>query len=162
RLHDRYKADALVLSGGCAMNSVAAGKIAERSPFTRVYVPPAPGDAGGAIGAALWVWAGAGGGGRPEPMTQAALGPAYPGEAVGEWFEGEDDDVPFMSKVLGVRSKKRALIPAVVHVDGTGRLQTVERAANPRYYDLIRAFGRRTGVPMVLNTSFNENEPIVN
>jgi carbamoyltransferase len=255
RLHEQYRTDTLVLSGGCAMNSVAAGKVAERSPFTRVYVPPAPGDAGGAIGAALWVWAEAGGG-RPEPMTHAALGPGYADEgiadllerrradvesegcrvervtdegalcsrtaeavangdvvgwyhgrmewgpralgnrsivcdprradmkqilnrkikrresfrpfapsvlreAVGEWFEG-DDDVPFMSKVLQVRAQKRALIPAVVHVDGSGRLQTVERAANPRYYDLIRAFSRLTDVPMVLNTSFNENEPIVN
>ena len=57
--------------------------------------------------------------------------------------------------------KKRALIPAVTHVDGSGRLQTVERDSNPRYYGLIREFGRQTGVPMVLNTSFNENEPIV-
>jgi carbamoyltransferase len=256
RLHARYGTDALVLSGGCAMNSVAAGKVAERSPFTSVYVPAAPGDAGGAIGAALMVSARLDGG-RPRPMAHAALGPAYSQEeirelldrrrddvqregcradevadetalcsrvadavangdvvgwfhgrmewgpralgnrsivcdprrgdmkqilnrkikrresfrpfapsvlrdAVGEWFEGEDDDVPFMSKVLVVRDEKRALIPAVVHVDGTGRLQTVERDANPRYYELIRAFNRRTGVPMVLNTSFNENEPIVN
>ena len=256
RLHARYGTDSLVLSGGCAMNSVAAGKVAERSPFTSVYVPAAPGDAGGAIGAALMVSARLDGG-RPRPMAHAALGPAYSQEeirelldrrrddvqregcradevadetalcsrvadavangdvvgwfhgrmewgpralgnrsivcdprrgdmkqilnrkikrresfrpfapsvlrdAVGEWFEGEDDDVPFMSKVLVVRDEKRALIPAVVHVDGTGRLQTVERDANPRYYELIRAFNRRTGVPMVLNTSFNENEPIVN
>ncbi len=256
RLHARYGTTALVLSGGCAMNSVAAGKVGERSPFTSVYVPPAPGDAGGAIGAALWVSARLNGG-RPQPMTDAALGPGYSQEeigalldrrrddvqragcrvdevadetalcsrvadavangdvvgwfhgrmewgpralgnrsivcdprrgdmkqilnrkikrresfrpfapsvlreAVGEWFEGEDDDVPFMSKVLAVRGEKRPLIPAVVHVDGTGRLQTVERDANPRYYELVRAFSRRTGVPMVLNTSFNENEPIVN
>ena len=256
RLHARYGTEALVLSGGCAMNSVAAGKVAERSPFTSVYVPAAPGDAGGAIGAALMVSARLDGG-RPQPMAHAALGPAYSQEeiralldrrrddveragcrvdevvdetalcsrvaeavangdvvgwfhgrmewgpralgnrsivcdprrddmkqilnrkikrresfrpfapsvlreAVGEWFEGEDDDVPFMSKVLVVRDEKRALIPAVVHVDGTGRLQTVERDANPRYHELIRAFGRHTGVPMVLNTSFNENEPIVN
>jgi carbamoyltransferase len=255
RLHARYGCDALVLSGGCAMNSVAAGKVPERSPFTRVYVPPAPGDAGGAIGAALWVWTRLNGRRRPEPMNHAALGPAYSSktiadlvtdrrdalerngcrvahvgdegalcarvaeaiangdvvgwfhgrmewgpralgnrsilcdprradmkqilnrkikrresfrpfapsvlrEAVGEWFE-RDDDVPFMSKVLEVRSEKRSLVPAVVHVDGTGRLQTVDRASNPRYYDLLKSFDRLTGVPMVLNTSFNENEPIV-
>jgi carbamoyltransferase len=77
------------------------------------------------------------------------------------WFEA-DDDVPFMSKVFRLRNEKRELVPAVVHVDGTGRLQTVERAANPRYYEVIAAFDRLTGVPMVLNTSFNENEPIVN
>ena len=60
-----------------------------------------------------------------------------------------------------VRADKRALIPAAVHVDGTGRIQTVERSANPRYYGLIEEFGRLTGVPVLLNTSFNRNEPIV-
>ncbi len=67
-----------------------------------------------------------------------------------------------MIKVYPIRPEKRPLIPAVTHVDGTGRLQTVSRRANPRYWKLIRAFEERTGVPMVLNTSFNENEPIVN
>jgi carbamoyltransferase len=81
-------------------------------------------------------------------------------EAVGEWFE-TDDDVPFMEKVFVVREDKRAEIPAVVHIDGTGRLQTVTRDSNPRYYRLIEAFRELTGVPMLLNTSFNENEPIV-
>ena len=66
-----------------------------------------------------------------------------------------------MEKVLVVRPEKRGLIPAVVHVDGTGRLQTVEKATNPLYHRLIEAFEERTGVPMVLNTSLNENEPIV-
>ena len=81
-------------------------------------------------------------------------------EAVGEWFE-EDDDVPFMMKVFQIMEDKRALIPAVTHVDGSGRLQTVTEADNGRYYQLIKAFSKLTGVPMVLNTSFNENEPIV-
>jgi carbamoyltransferase len=81
-------------------------------------------------------------------------------EAVGEWFE-RDGDVPFMMQVYPIRQEKRALIPAVTHVDGSGRLQTVSEAANGRYYRLIRAFAERTGIPMVLNTSFNENEPIV-
>ena len=81
-------------------------------------------------------------------------------EAVPEWFEC-DDDVPFMMQVYPVREGKRALVPAVTHVDGSGRLQTVTRAANPRYYALIEAFCALTGVPMVLNTSFNENEPVV-
>jgi carbamoyltransferase len=81
-------------------------------------------------------------------------------EAVPEWFE-RDGDVPFMMQVYPIREEKRTLIPAVTHVDGTGRLQTVSEAANGRYYRLIRAFAQRTGVPMVLNTSFNENEPIV-
>jgi len=66
-----------------------------------------------------------------------------------------------MLQVLPIRPDRRSQIPAVTHVDGTGRLQTVERAANPRYYALIETFFRLTGVPMVLNTSFNENEPVV-
>src|SRR5437588_7567619 len=81
-------------------------------------------------------------------------------EAVGEWFE-QDGDVPFMMQVYQIRAEKRGLIPAVTHVDGSGRLQTVTREANPLYYDLINAFRDLTGVPMVLNTSFNENEPVV-
>ena len=81
-------------------------------------------------------------------------------EHVAEWFD-TDDDVPFMMQVYPIRAEKRALIPAVTHVDGSGRLQTVTRDTNPRYYALIEAFRELTGVPMVLNTSFNENEPIV-
>jgi len=81
-------------------------------------------------------------------------------EAVPQWFE-LDGDVPFMMQVFPIRAEQRALIPAVTHVDGSGRLQTVERATNPRYYRLIEAFRDLTGVPMVLNTSFNENEPVV-
>jgi carbamoyltransferase len=81
-------------------------------------------------------------------------------EAVPEWFD-LDGEVPFMMQVYPIRAEKRPLIPAVTHVDGTGRLQTVSEAANGRYYRLIRAFAERTGVPMLLNTSFNENEPIV-
>ena len=81
-------------------------------------------------------------------------------EHVTDWFE-LDDDVPFMMKVFQIREEKRAQIPAVTHVDGSGRLQTVYRDTNQRYYDLITAFHELTGVPMVLNTSFNENEPVV-
>jgi len=81
-------------------------------------------------------------------------------EAVPEWFE-TDDDVPFMMQVYQIREEKRPLIPAVTHVDGSGRLQTVYRSTNPRYYRLIEAFRGLTGVPVVLNTSFNENEPVV-
>jgi carbamoyltransferase len=60
-----------------------------------------------------------------------------------------------------VRPEKRALVPATTHVDGSGRLQTVHRETNPRYHRLIETFRELTGVPMVLNTSFNENEPVV-
>jgi len=81
-------------------------------------------------------------------------------EAVPEWFE-LDGDVPFMMQVYSIRADKRPLIPAVTHVDGSGRLQTVTQAANPLYHRLISEFLALTGVPMVLNTSFNENEPVV-
>jgi carbamoyltransferase len=246
-LHARYRNDALCLAGGCAMNSVANGKVLRRSPFKRVYVQAAAGDAGGAIGAALAV-----GAGRRSRMEHAYWGPEYSDaqvdallasrsgdlkshaisrksgtelstyvaraiadgkvvgwfqgrlewgpralgnrsiladprradmkevlnkkvkrresfrpfapsilrEAAGAWFE-EEADVPFMTQVFQVRAEKRAQIPAVTHVDGSGRLQTVRREANPRFYGLIEAFGALTGVPILLNTSFNENEPIV-
>jgi len=79
---------------------------------------------------------------------------------VSDWFE-EDDDVPFMMKVFQIREEKRSEIPAVTHVDGSGRLPTVYERTNPRYHGLISAFHEQTGVPIVLNTSFNENEPVV-
>jgi carbamoyltransferase len=82
-------------------------------------------------------------------------------EYVNEFFE-VNDEVPFMEKVFPIREEKRALIPAVTHVDGTGRLQSVDRNVAPRYYQLIETFRQKTGIPILLNTSFNENEPIVN
>ena len=82
-------------------------------------------------------------------------------EYVAEYFE-LSGDVPFMEKVYPIRPEKRALLPAVTHVDGSGRLQTVDKTVTPRYYQLIETFRRKTGVPILLNTSFNENEPIVN
>jgi len=81
-------------------------------------------------------------------------------ERVGDFFECSKPS-PFMTFAYSVRSEKRSAIPAPTHVDGTGRLQTVSRAANPRYWRLIYEFGELTGVPVVLNTSFNDNEPIV-
>jgi carbamoyltransferase len=81
-------------------------------------------------------------------------------EYVADWFD-VDDDVPHMTKVLPVLAEKRSLVPAIVHVDGSGRLQTVSRDDNPLYYQLIHAFHCRTQIPMLLNTSFNENEPVV-
>jgi carbamoyltransferase len=80
---------------------------------------------------------------------------------VHEYFE-KTDKVPFMEKVFAIRKEKHAVIPAVTHVDGTGRLQSVSKEVSPRYYNLIEAFRQKTGVPILLNTSFNENEPIVN
>ena len=81
-------------------------------------------------------------------------------EHVGEWFE-QDSDVPFMMQVFQIREQMRSQIPAVTHADGSGRLQTVYEHTNSRYYGLISSFYEKTGVPMVLNTSFNENEPVV-
>ena len=87
--------------------------------------------------------------------------PSILAEQVDAFFE-VNDRVPFMEKVFPIRKDKQHLIPAVTHVDGTGRLQSVEKDTNPRYYNLINAFFKKTGVPILLNTSFNENEPIVN
>ena len=252
-VHRRYGHTAVALAGGCAYNSVANGKIRDRTPFKQIYLQSAAGDAGGAIGAAYAVWHR--NGARTAPMTHGFWGPSFTDadigalladrraaieaercsvrriddekelvdmtaqavadglvvgwfqgrmewgpralgnrsilgdprradmkdilnlkikrresfrpfapsilrEAVTDWFE-RDDDVPFMLQVFPIRPERRGQIPAVTHVDGTGRLQTVARASNPRYYAVIEAFNRLTGVPMVLNTSFNENEPVV-
>lgn len=93
-----------------------------------------------------------------EPFRPFA--PSILEEAVGDYFDQSYPD-PFMIKVYNVLPEKQAEIPAVTHVDGTGRLQTVSRAVNPLYWQLIKAFEAETGTPVVLNTSFNENEPIV-
>jgi carbamoyltransferase len=254
QLQQRSGITDLALAGGCANNSVANGKVRRQTRFRRVYVHAAPGDAGGALGAAFALWHRRGGV-RRFTMDHAYWGPGfedahfanlldvraedmlaagcagqlvdddrvlYPrvaqaiaqGKVVGwfqgrmewgpralgnrsivcdprradmkqilnakikrresfrpfapsvldcavaEWFE-EDDHVPFMTQVFQVREDKRGIIPAVTHVDGSGRLQTVYDHTNPRFYGLIQAFRDITGVPMVLNTSFNENEPVV-
>jgi carbamoyltransferase len=245
----------LCLAGGCGMNSVANGKVLARTGFRDLWVQPAAGDAGGAIGAAYAVWHELLGHPRGQVMEHAYLGPRFDDatiaaelerrrdalsaagctvrriededelcrltaariadgqvigwfhgrmewgpralgnrsilgdprradmkeilnrkikrresfrpfapsiirEAVADWFE-TDYDVPFMLQVYQVREERRPQIPAVTHVDGSGRLQTVRRSQNPRYHRLIEAFAELTGVPMVLNTSFNENEPVV-
>ena len=254
-LHARTRQRHLCLAGGCAMNSVANGKIRSNTPFTDVYIQPASGDNGTALGAAFHVWNQVLGKPRRFVMTHGYWGPEFvngqidealaarsadlhaagcdvrvmpdetslvewtaariaQGEIVG-WFQGrmewgaralgnrsiladprradmreiintkikfrekfrpfapsvleEAHDQyfsgsvtdPFMMHVYPVREDKRDVIPAVTHVDGSGRLQTVSRQSNPRYWELIRAFERHTGVPVILNTSFNENEPIV-
>ena len=86
--------------------------------------------------------------------------PSVLAESTGEYFE-KSYPSPFMTQAYSVRPEKRDSIPAPTHVDGTGRLQTVTQEANPRYWGLIREFANLTGVPVVLNTSFNDNEPIV-
>jgi carbamoyltransferase len=95
---------------------------------------------------------------KREPFRPFA--PSILEDRVGEYFE-QTHPAPSMLMVYQVKPDKRAQIPAVTHVDGSGRLQTVSRSTNPRYYDLIRDFDQLTGVPVVLNTSFNEDEPIV-
>ena len=93
-----------------------------------------------------------------EPFRPFA--PSILEEYVGEYFEKDYPD-PFMLKVYPIKTEKREIIPAVTHVDGTGRLQTVNKKLNPLYWRVIDEFRKLTGVPVVLNTSFNENEPIV-
>jgi len=95
--------------------------------------------------------------------TFRPFAPAILAKATGDYFEGANGlTAPYMEKVFMVRPEKRDAIPAVVHADGSGRLQTVDRAMSPLYYDMIAQFGKRTGIPIVLNTSFNlNNEPIV-
>lgn len=253
-LHKHHGTNNLCLAGGCAMNSVANGKVYRNTHFKKVYIQSAAGDAGGAIGAAYTVWHKLGGtrgfvmdhsywgphftdddikvllDGRgtalqnqgceieyvadeellcertAKAITEGkivgwfqgrmewgprALGnrsilgdprrsdmkdilnlkikrresfrpfaPSILREFVSDWFE-QDDDVPFMMQVYPVRKEKQLQIPAVTHVDGSGRLQTVMFETNPRYHNLIRMFGEMTGVPLILNTSFNENEPVV-
>jgi len=93
-----------------------------------------------------------------EPFRPFA--PVVLAEHAAEFFEIDQTD-PFMTMAPRVRTDKAHLIPAAVHVDGTARIQTVDRSANPRYYRLIEEFARRTGIPIILNTSFNHREPIV-
>jgi len=243
---------AVCLAGGVAFNCVANGKIFDQTPFEQVYVQPAAGDGGLAVGAAYHVWhetlgkprsfvmdhAYWGPGYTPAEIRQAVDGSALPregytvselpegelmrrtaaiiadgkilgwfqgraewgpralgnrsivadprraemkeilnrrikhreifrpfapsilAEKTGEWFE-KSQPSPFMTLAYPVRRERRDKIPAPTHVDGTGRLQTVTEEANPRYHALIREFERQTEVPVVLNTSFNDNEPIV-
>jgi carbamoyltransferase len=254
-LHAKYQCSDLALSGGCAMNSVANGKVYLNSPFKRMYLPASAGDAGGAIGSAFVVARQIDKASKPFVMDHAYVGPQstdaeikmlldsraadiqvegctvrrfddegqlcqatataitegkvigwFQGrmewgpralgnrsilgdprradmkdilnlkikrresfrpfapsilrEDVSEWFE-QDDDVPFMMEVFQVREEKRQQVPATTHVDGSGRLQTVHQETNPRYHRLISEYKAITGVPIVLNTSFNENEPVV-
>tara|TARA_Y100001968_G_scaffold333785_1_gene399463 strand:+ start:4965 stop:6752 length:1788 start_codon:yes stop_codon:yes gene_type:complete len=265
KVYYNYDSKSICLAGGCAANSVANGKISKFTNFKRVYIQSAAGDAGGALGAALYVSNNINSK-RTSPMASAYLGPSFTnkeietllessdiknklkkidckinkigdnelkdidqyikeivnyieeGKVVGwfngamewgpralgnrsiicdprrsdiqsilnkkikkresfrpfapsimkehakEWFDIPDDfelNVPYMMQVLPFKENKRDLVPAVCHVDGTGRLQTVTSALNERYYSLIKEFFQRTNIPMLLNTSFNENEPIV-
>jgi carbamoyltransferase len=255
-LHKLNGISELCLAGGVAFNCVVNGKISEKTPFQKIYIPPAAGDAGLAIGAAFYTWNQLLEQDRDFVMEHAYWGPAYSqvainnalfliqdelnkqgckitrianedelcrftaasiaeGKIVG-WFQGrmewgpralgnrsilvdprraemkdilnqrikrresfrpfapsileektgeyfeKDYPSPFMLFTYKVKPEKINIIPAPTHVDGTGRLQTVSKQVNPRYWNLIKEFENITGVPVVLDTSFNENEPIVN
>ncbi|HMJ83279.1 MAG TPA: carbamoyltransferase C-terminal domain-containing protein [Vicinamibacterales bacterium] len=245
----------LCFAGGCAMNSVANGKIREQTGFREVFIQPAAGDNGTALGAAFYACHEKNGRPRQFVMEHGYWGPSFDDRAIAAaldaqhvaiaehgcgrrawddeaaldrwtaeqiaagrvvgWYQGRMEwgsralgnrsiiadprraDMreiintrikfrerfrpfapsvleealadyfvggvpdPFMLQVYPVRPDKRAMVPAITHVDGSGRLQTVSPRSNPRYYRLIKSFEGLTGVPMLLNTSFNENEPIV-
>lgn len=255
KLHEQTGMTSLAIAGGCGNNSVANGRIYQNTPFEKVYVQSAAGDAGGAIGAAYYIWHQTSKAKRDFVMDHAYWGPHFDSnyienllenntdrlkennctvekiednktlcdrtaqeiskgnvigwfqgrmewgpralgnrsilcdprrsdvrdilnlkikrresfrpfapsilrEAATDWFE-TDDDVPFMMQVFQVKEEQRSRIPAVTHADGSGRLQTVFKKTNPLYYMLIESFNELTGVPIILNTSFNENEPVV-
>jgi carbamoyltransferase len=246
-LYEMTGATDLGLAGGVAYNSVMNGKILLNTPFKRIFVQPAAGDSGTALGVCFEIYNGLLKNERSEVMTGAYTGPEFTpaqiqaaiesakvpfeiysdsevtrraaqdiadGLVVG-WFQGkmefgpralgnrsivvdprlagmkdilnerikkrepfrpfapsileeftgeyfeQSHPAPTMLMVYQVREEKRSQIPAVTHVDGSGRLQTVSREVNERYYQLISDFNEITGVPVILNTSFNENEPIV-
>jgi len=239
--------DRLCLAGGVAYNCVANGRLRRESGFRAIYVPPAAGDSGAALGAALWLNSRRGSLRERVEMTSASWGPEFsdkechtaleraglskerlPDEQLCErvanelargrlvgWFQGRmewgpralgnrslladprREDMralinakvklrepfrpfapsvleeraaeffelpapsPFMLFTAPVKASAKGIIPAVVHVDGSARVQTVDSQSNPRYRRLIEAFDRLTGVPVLLNTSFNVHEPIV-
>jgi carbamoyltransferase len=247
RLQRETGQKALCMAGGVALNSCFNGKVLPETEFEDIYIQPAAGDSGTALGVCYYIYHQLLGRPRSYVMSDAYTGPAFTNGRIAQtlereglayttldeselthraaeivadgnilgWFQGRmewgpralgnrsivadprRDDMkdilnarikhrekfrpfapsvlaenvgeyfdqtypdPFMIKVYNVLPEKRPVIPAVTHVDGTGRLQTVDRQHAPLYWELINAFGERTGVPIVLNTSFNENEPIV-
>ena len=243
-LHERTGLTDLGLAGGVAYNSVMNGKILLNTPFQRLFIQPAAGDSGTALGVCYQIYNGVLKNERGETMDGAYTGPQFSNEEIRAvleqpfehysdreltkraaqdianglvvgWFQGrmefgpralgnrsivvdprraEMKDIlndrikkrepfrpfapsileervgdyfeqthpaPTMLMVYQIKEERRQEIPAVTHVDGSGRLQTVSKAVNERYYQLISDFAELTGVPVILNTSFNENEPIV-
>lgn len=245
-LYKKTNAEYLVISGGVALNSVMNGRIVRDSSFRDVYVMPAAGDNGTAIGAAFYLYNGIFEKARSYVHLDPYVGTSYTNEAIEKvlkgaklrykryedvckaaasllekgkiigWFQGKMEigpralgsrsilanpaypqmkdkinaevkfreayrpfapsaileakedffdlevEAPFMLKVCQVREDKQSVIPAVTHVDGSARLQTVSKDLHPRYYNLIKMLGEKTGVPVVLNTSFNiQGEPVV-
>jgi carbamoyltransferase len=254
-LYNKYKLTNLTLSGGCAQNSLANGKILKNSKFKSIYIPSNPGDGGGSVGAAYCLWRQLKKS-KPNNRFTAYLGRSYSNyyimnvldnykinskkefqilflddfqklciyvsqelcknkiigwfqdkmewgpralgnrsiiadprnadiknilnlkikrresfrpfapstlhEEANNWFEDFTEQEPYMSRVFKFKKSKINIVPGVVHVDDTGRLQTVKPEENFKYYSLIKEFYKISGVPIILNTSFNENEPIVN
>ena len=245
RLREMAPSENLALAGGVALNCVTNSRLLKETPFKNVFIQPAAGDAGTAVGAAFHVWNQTLGFPRLYRLGDVFTGPSYADgeieaaldeaglcydappdladavtklvadgkivglfegrmefgpralgnrsiladprnpemrqilndrikfrepfrpfaasiieEKVDEWFYWKGPS-PYMLFVHHVREEKRSEIPAVVHVDGTCRVQTVSKTVSPLYHSIIRRFGEKTGVPMILNTSFNENEPIV-
>lgn len=246
-LHEQTRVTDLGLAGGVAYNSVMNGKILLHTPFRRIFVQPAAGDSGTALGVCYHLHNQVLKQSRGEVMTGAYTGPCFSPEQIQKvlvqnglefesytdenvtkraakdiadglvvgWFQGrmefgpralgnrsivvdprradmkeilnerikkrepfrpfapsileervgdyfeQSHPAPTMLMVYQIKPERRAEIPAVTHVDGSGRLQTVSRKLNQRYYQLISDFAELTGVPVLLNTSFNENEPIV-
>jgi carbamoyltransferase len=248
-LYEKTKLPNLCMAGGVALNCVANGHVLRETPFENVFVQPAAGDAGGALGVALWIHCMVLGNERSWTQTSADLGPAFDDDAIEavlkhygatytkvsdeaalcvetaehladqkvvgwfqgrmefgpralgnrsilgdprvtdmrdrinlkikfregfrpfapsvladkaeEWFDLRGKESPYMLLVADVLEDKRT-VPAITHVDGSARVQTVTEAATPRYYRMIQEFERQTGCPMVINTSFNvRGEPIV-
>ena len=246
-LHEQTGLTDLGLAGGVAYNSVMNGKILLNTPFKRLFIQPAAGDSGTALGVCYHIYNGILNNERAEVMAGAYTGPEFSSDAIREvleqsslryeeytdeeltkraardiadglvvgWFQGrmefgpralgnrsivvdprraemkeilndrikkrepfrpfapsileervgdyfeQTHTAPTMLMVYQIKEERRGEIPAVTHVDGSGRLQTVSREVNERYYQLISDFAELTGVPVILNTSFNENEPIV-
>ena len=253
KIYKNYKQKKLCLAGGCALNSLANGKIYENTDFENVFIPPYPGDSGGAIGAAMFEFYRDKDKIKNIDNTSPYLGDSYKNDEIENciknqvkekdnfetiffknkdemlkfcaeiisqnkilgWFQGRmeagaralgnrsllanpsnpnmkdiinskikiremfrpfapsvleehaseyfnyHEGVDYMSMVYKIKSDKVKKIPAVCHVDGTGRLQTVSKKINPVFYGLIKEIYNINGIPMVLNTSLNENEPIV-
>jgi len=251
-LHNKYSNDNLCFSGGCALNSKGNGRIKKDTKFKNIFIPSDPGDAGGAIGAALSFYYKKNKDQKKISQPNPYLGPEFDynifqellsfyeknkkirvykfksnfemydkvadliidsnvigwfqdrmefgPRALGnrsilmdprnikakdilnlkiklresyrpfapsiiekyldEWFENANLS-PYMNFVFTIKNEKRSIIPAVCHVDNTGRVQTVNKKDNEKFYGLINSFFEKTGVPILLNTSFNENEPIV-
>jgi carbamoyltransferase len=244
-LHERTGSANLCMAGGVAYNSVANGLIRQNTRFREIFIQPAAGDSGTALGVAFHIWNALLRNPRNYTMRDAYLGPENTEQDLGQalrsfgahyeryddieeraadllasgkivgWFQGRMEfgpralgnrsiladprqeqikdvlnlrikhresfrpfapsileeyvdeyfensfESPFMLMVFKVRPEQRPKIPATKHVDQTGRVQSVSKSVNPRFWNLIEAFRRRTGIPLLLNTSFNENEPIV-